>query len=46
MKTKTPFPIASSNIKYLGITVLKQLKALYNRNFKTLKKEIEKDIRK
>jgi hypothetical protein len=31
------------SIKYLGITLSKQLKVLYDQNFKTLKKEIEDD---
>ena len=38
MKT-TPFTIATNNIKYLGVTLTKQVKGLYN--FKSLKKEIK-----
>jgi hypothetical protein len=34
----------SCNIKYLGVT--KQVKDLYDKNFKSLKKEIEEDLRK
>ena len=41
----TPFPIATNNIKYLGVTLTKQVKDLYEKNFRTLKKEIE-DLRK
>jgi hypothetical protein len=43
----TPFTIATSNIKYLGVrvTLTKQVKDLYENNFKSLKKEI-KDLRK
>ena len=34
-----------NNIKYLGVTLTKQVKDLYDKNFKFLKKEIEEDIR-
>jgi hypothetical protein len=44
MKT-TAFTIAMDNIKYLGITLTKQVKDMYYNNFKSLKKEIEEDIR-
>ena len=36
----TPFTIATNNIKYLGVTVTKQVNDLYERNFKSLKMEI------
>jgi hypothetical protein len=42
----TPFTIVTNNIKYLGVTLTKQVKDLYDKNFKTLKKEIEEDLRK
>ena len=35
-----------SQIKYLGVTPIKQVKNLYDKNFKTLKKEIEENTRK
>jgi hypothetical protein len=41
-----PFTIATNNIKYLGVTLTKQVKDLYDNNFKSLKKEIKEDIRK
>jgi hypothetical protein len=41
----TPFTIFTSNIKYLGVTLTKQVKDLYDKNFKSLKKEI-KDLRR
>ena len=41
----TPFTIATNNIKYLQVTLTKQMKDLNDNNFKTLKKEIE-DFRK
>jgi hypothetical protein len=40
----TPFTIVTNNIKYLGVTLAKQVKDLYHKNFKSLKKEIE-DLR-
>jgi hypothetical protein len=36
--------MAIKNIKYLGVTLTKQVKDLYDKNFKSLKKEIEEDI--
>ena len=33
-----PFPIVPNNIKYLGMTLTKQVKDLYNKNFKNVKK--------
>ena len=41
----TPFTIATNSIKYLGVTLTKQVKDLYDKNFRSLKKEIE-DLRK
>ena len=41
----TPFIIATNNIN-LGITLTRQVKDLYDKNFKSLKKEIEEDIRR
>ena len=41
-----PFTIATNNIKYLGVTVTKEVKDLFDRIFKSLKKEIEEDTRK
>jgi len=37
----THFIIAPNNIKYLGVTLTKQVKDLYDTNFKPLKKEIK-----
>lgn len=39
------FIITSKKIKYLGIHLIKEVKDLYNGNFKFMKKEIEKDIK-
>jgi hypothetical protein len=33
-------------IKYLGINLIKEVKDLYNENYKPLKKEIEEDYRR
>ena len=41
----TPFTTATNSIKYLGVTLTKQVKDLYNKNFRSQKKEIE-DLRK
>jgi hypothetical protein len=42
----TPFSIVTNNIKYLGVTLIKEVKALYDKNFKFLKKEIKEDLRR
>ncbi|ERE82343.1 zinc finger protein [Cricetulus griseus] len=44
--TTSPFTIATNNIKYLGVTLTKQVKDLYSKNFESLKKEIKEDTRK
>ena len=36
----TPFSIVTNMIKYLGVTLTKEVKDLYDKNFKSLKKEI------
>ena len=41
-----PFTIVTNNIKYLGVTLTKQVKNLYDKNFKCLKKEIKEDLRR
>jgi hypothetical protein len=35
---KKIFTIATTNIKYLGVTLTKQVKDLYDKNVKTLRK--------
>jgi hypothetical protein len=42
----THWMIDTDSIKYLGVTLNKQVKALYDKNFKTLKKEIKEDLRR
>ena len=44
IRETTPFTIVTNNIKYLGVTLTKEAKDLYDKNFKSLKKEIE-DLR-
>ena len=41
----TAFTVVTNNRKYLGVTLNKQVKDLYNKNFESLTKEIEEDIR-
>jgi hypothetical protein len=38
IRETTPFTIVTNNIKYLGITLTKEVKDLYDKNFKSLKK--------
>jgi hypothetical protein len=45
IRETTPFTIFTNNIKYLGVNLTKQVKYLYDKNFKSLKKEIE-DLRR
>jgi hypothetical protein len=42
----TPFTIVTNNIKYFGVTLTKEVKDIYDNNFKSLKKEIEEDLRR
>ena len=35
----TPFTIVTNNIKYLGVTLTKEVNDLYDKNHKSLKKE-------
>ena len=46
IRETTPFIIATNSTKYLGLTLTKQVKNLYDKNFKSLKKEIKEDLRK
>jgi hypothetical protein len=41
IREMTPFTIVTNNIKYLGVTLTKEVKDLYDKNFKSLKKETE-----
>jgi hypothetical protein len=46
IRETTPFTIVTNNIKHLGVTLSKEVKDLYDRNFKSLKKEFEEDLRR
>jgi hypothetical protein len=45
IRETTPFTIITNNIKYLGMTLTKGVKDLYDKNFKSLKEKI-KDLRR
>jgi hypothetical protein len=36
IRETTPFTIVTNNIKYLGVTLTKEVKDLYEKNFKSL----------
>ena len=38
IRETTPFTIVTNNIKYLGVTLTKEVKDMYDKNFKSLKK--------
>ena len=42
IRETTLFLIVTNNIKYLGMTLTKEVKELYDKNFNSLKKEINK----
>jgi hypothetical protein len=46
IRETTTFTIVTNNIKYLAVTQTKQVKHLYDKNFKSLKKEIKEDLRR
>ena len=46
IRETAPFTIVTNNIKYLGVTLSKEMKDLYDKNFKSLKKEIKEDLRR
>ena len=46
IREASSFTITANNVKYLGVTLIKEVKDLLEKNFKSLKKENEKDIRK
>jgi hypothetical protein len=46
IREKGPFTIFTNNIRYLCVTLTKEVKDLYDKNFKSLKKEIEEDLRR
>jgi hypothetical protein len=44
IRETTSFTIVTNTIKYPGVTLTKEVKDLYDKNFKSLKKEIEEDL--
>jgi hypothetical protein len=46
IRETTPFSIVTNNIKYFSVTLTKQVKGMYDKNFKSLKKEIKEDFRR
>ena len=47
IRETTPFTMVTNNIKYLGLTLTKEMKDLFDKNrFKYLKKETEEDTKK
>jgi hypothetical protein len=46
IRETTPFIVVTNNIKYLSVTLTKQVKDLYDKNFQLLKKDIKEDIRR
>jgi hypothetical protein len=46
IREMTPLSIVTNNIKYLGVTLTKEVKDLYDKNLKSLKKEIKEDLRR
>uniref|UniRef100_A0A9L0IT31 Reverse transcriptase domain-containing protein n=1 Tax=Equus asinus TaxID=9793 RepID=A0A9L0IT31_EQUAS len=46
LKNTMPFTIATKRIKYLGINLTKEVKDLYNENYKTFRKEMDNDIKR
>jgi hypothetical protein len=46
IRETTPCTIGTKIIKYLAVTLTKEVKDLYDKNFKSLKKEIEDDFSK
>jgi hypothetical protein len=41
-----PVTLASKTIRYHGMNITKEIKDLFNENYKSLKKEIKEDIRR
>jgi hypothetical protein len=46
IRETSPFIIVTNNLKYHCMTLTKEVQDLYEKNFKSLKKEIEEDLRR
>ena len=46
IKESTPFTITPGSIRYLGISLTKEVEDLYPKNYRTLLKDIEEDTKR
>jgi hypothetical protein len=46
IRETTPFTIVTNNINYLGLILTKEMKDPYDKNSKSLKKEMKEDFRR
>ena len=46
IRETTPFSIVTNNIINLGVNLTKEVKEEYDKDFKSLKKEIKEDLRR
>ena len=46
IREMTHFTGVTNNITFLGVTLTNQVKDIYDKNFKSLKKKIEEDLRR
>jgi hypothetical protein len=46
IRETTPFSLVTKNLKYLGMTLTKEVKDVDDKIFKSLKKEIKEDLRR
>ena len=46
IRETTHFTIATNSLRYLGVTLTKQVKDLYDKKSKFLKKEMEEELKK
>jgi hypothetical protein len=46
IRETTPFTIVTNNIKYLGMTLTKEAKDVYDKSFKSLRKVIKEHLRR
>ena len=46
IRERTPFTKVTNNMKYGSVMLTKQMKDLFDKNFKFLKKEIKEDLKR
>jgi hypothetical protein len=44
IREMAPFTIVTNNIRYPGVTLTRLVKSLYEKNFNSLRKELEEDL--